>query len=102
MSDSSFVSYAGVPDFHDGSIVTVERQGEVVRVRVRGGSGKVFVVVFNGVFALRANHPEGMMLYAMTELRIEPPLRRFVFANWDDDGKSCLEVDAVSYAVLEE
>jgi hypothetical protein len=101
MSNSSFVSYVGDPDFHDGTIVDVESQDGAVRVRVRGGSGKIFVVVFSGVAAVRANWPEGMMLYAMTELRGEPPLRRFAFANWEDESKSCLEVDAASFAVLE-
>jgi hypothetical protein len=74
----------------------------MVRVRVRGASGKAFVVAFSGVFAVRANCPEGMMLYALTELRGEPPLRRFVFANWDDDSKAYLEVDATSFSILEE
>lgn len=102
MADPSFIGYVGDADFHDGAVVAVEQQHGIARVRVRGASGKVFVVDFGGVRAVRANQPEGMVLYALSELRGEPPLRRFAFANWDDDSPAYLEVDAESIAVGEE
>src|SRR5262245_40796819 len=101
MVDSSFIGYVGEPDFHDGSILTVERKDSCARVRVQGASGKVFIVEFRGVRAVKANQPEGMVLYALSELRGDPPLRRFVFANWDDDGKSYLEVEAENFVFHE-
>ena len=101
MSDPSFIAYVGDPDFHDGSILAVEQEDDVLRVRVRGASGKVFVVTFNGVLAVRKNRPEGMLLYSLSEQRGEPPLRRFVFANWDNDSKACLEIDSTGFSVLE-
>jgi len=99
MPDTPFVAYVGDPDFHDGSIVAVEHQGDVLRVRVRGASGKHYVVAFSGVIAVRKNRPEGMLLYALCEHRGELPLRRFVFGNWDDDSNAYLEVDAAGFAV---
>lgn len=102
MSDASFVAYVGDPDFHDGSILAVEHQDDEFRVRVRGASGKVYVVTFNGVLAVRKNRPEGMLLYSLSEQRGDPPLRRFVFANWDDDSNSYLEIDATGFSMLEE
>lgn len=42
------------------------------------------------------------MLYALSELRCEPPLRRFAFANWDDDSTAYLEVEAETVTVREE
>jgi hypothetical protein len=99
---SSFVGYVGDPDFHDGSILTVDRRGDVVRVRVRGASGKTFIVHFSAVGAVRANQPEGMLLYALSEITCKPPLRRFVFANWDEDSKAHLEVDAASFSISTE
>ena len=102
MPDSSFIRYVGEADFHDGSIVSVEQHEENVRVRVRGASGKVFVVDFSGVREVRANEPEGMMLYALSEMTSQPPLRRFVFANWDDQSKAILEVDAAGFMVSTE
>jgi hypothetical protein len=101
MADPSFVGYVGDSDFHDGVIVAVEHQNGMARVRVRGFSGKAFVVEFSGVRVVRANQPDGMALYALTEMRGEAPLRRFVFANWDDDSAAYLEVDAESIAVRE-
>ena len=102
MAGSAFVGYVGDADFHDGSILDVEQHGGTVRVRVRGASGLVFVVDFTEVRAVRANRPEGMALYALTELSSEPPLRRFAFANWDDGGDAYLEVEAETVAVREE
>jgi hypothetical protein len=102
MSDSSFIAYVGDPDFHDGSILAVEGQDDVLRVRVRGYSGTVYVVTFKGVVAVRRNRAEGMLLYALCELRSEPPLRRFAFANWDDDSDARLGVDAADFAIRTE
>jgi hypothetical protein len=102
MPDASFVGYVGDADFHDGSVLAVEHQGSTARVRVRGASGKVFVLDFGGVRAVRANRAEGMVLYALSELSGEPPLRRFAFANWDEESPAYLEVDAETLAVREE
>jgi len=90
MAGSPFVGYVGDADFHDGSVLAVEHQGSEFRVRVRGASGRVFVVDFGGVHSVRANCPEGMMLYALSELTVEPPLRRFAFINWNEDGEAYL------------
>lgn len=100
--DSAFVAYVGEPDFHDGAILSVERQDDVLRVQVRGFSGKVYVVTFHSVIAVQQNRPEGMLLYALCEQRREPPLRRFVFVNWDDDGDASLGVDAADFSVRQE
>ena len=66
-----------------------------------GPAEKMFVAQFAGVRAVRANNPEGMMLYALSEFKSDPPLRRFVFANWDDNGEAFLEIDAESSIVQE-
>jgi hypothetical protein len=99
MAESSFVGYVGDADFHDGSVLAVEQQGGIVRVRVCGASGRVFVVEFGGVRAVRAARPEGMLLYALSELSCERPLRRFAFTNWDDDSDAYLEVESETITV---
>jgi len=43
-----------------------------------------------------------MLLYALSEITCKPPLRRFVFANWDEDSKAHLEVDAASFSISTE
>jgi hypothetical protein len=102
MSGSPFVGYVGDADIHDGSVLAVEHRSSELRVRVRGASGRLLVVDFRGVHSVRANCPEGMMLYALSELTAEPPLRRFAFTNWDEDGEEYLEVDALTFEVHEE
>ena len=102
MAEPSFIGYVGDADFHDGSVLAVEHRGRDVRIRVRGYSGKVFIAEFGGVQAVRANCPEGMVLYSLSELSAEPPLRRFAFTNWDEDGEAYLEIDATTFAVTEE
>ena len=102
MDNSSFIGYVGERDFHDGSVVAVEQVGDLVRVRVRGASGKIFVAEFGGVQAIRSSKPEGMTLYALSEMRAQPPQRRFVFANWDEKGEASLEIDAERFRVYDD
>jgi hypothetical protein len=89
--------YVGDPDFHDGQVVTVARSGSDLQVEVRGASGRAYEVVFSGVESVTQRRPEGMLLYALTEMPSEPPLRRFVFANWDEQDEATLEVDALDF-----
>ncbi|HTB82094.1 MAG TPA: hypothetical protein VK742_00435 [Candidatus Sulfotelmatobacter sp.] len=101
MSDTSFIGYVGDRDFHDGSILAVERADDSVRVRVRGASGKIFVVEFAKVGAVTSSRPEGMLLYALSEMQGQPPFRRFVFANSDEEDDAVLEIDAERLSVYE-
>jgi hypothetical protein len=57
MPDSSFVGYVGDADFHDGSIVSVEKHDGTASVRLRGATGKLFVVDFSGVAEVRSAAP---------------------------------------------
>jgi hypothetical protein len=82
-------------------VLSVRREQDVACVRVRGFSGREFAVEFRGVQAVRAKKPEGMMIYALSEIRAQPPLRKFVFANWDDDDESFLEIEAESFSVAD-
>lgn len=101
MATSSFVGYVGDPDCHDGRVLALEQRGGELRVRVRGYSEREFDVVFEGVQSVRERSAEGMMLYALSEWTADPPIRRFVFNNWDDDDDGYLEIEALSFAVLE-
>ena len=39
------------------------------------------------------------MVYALSELRAEPPSRRFVFPNWDEDDDAFLELIAQDFSI---
>ncbi len=102
MSTDEFIGYVGNPDFHDGSIISVRHERDAASVKVRGASGQEYVVQFAGVKVVRATRPDGMMIYSMSEMRSQLPLRRFVFANWDEEDDSRLEIHAESFDVVVE
>jgi hypothetical protein len=56
-------------------------------------------LVFVNVLAVHSNNAEGMLIYALSELRHEPPHRRFAFGNWNEDDPSMLEVVAEKFTV---
>jgi hypothetical protein len=43
-----------------------------------------------------------MILYSVSELSAEPPHRRFVFVNWNEDDDAALEIDATAFVVRSE
>ena len=95
MSDFS-VRHLGPADFHDGSIESVDRSADRVRVTVRGESGQRYSVTFSGVTELQAVRPEGMLLYALSELPAQGAVRRFSFTNWEDEDDARLEISATA------
>lgn len=102
MSQTGFVGYVGDADIHDGSIIEVEPRADRVMVRLAGASGRRYVVEFHGVERTRSNKAEGMRLYALVEMEAPAPLRRFVFANWDEEDDACLEVVASEFRLSPE
>jgi hypothetical protein len=45
------------------------------------------------------NQPEGMLLYSLSEMRASPPLRKFVFANNEEDHPGYLSILATDFSV---
>lgn len=94
MIDSDFIGYVLEPDVHDGVILEVRGSSDPVRVLVRTQDDRLHAIEFHGVRSVRAHQPEGMMLYSLSEMAADPPLRRFVFTDWDESGERFLEVTA--------
>jgi len=92
MPDNSFIAYVAPSDLHDGRINKVTPLGDTVTVEVAGESGRSISLVFRGVTDVQAVEPVGMILYALSEMRTTPPLRRFVFINWDEESSARLEI----------
>ena len=99
VSSPEFVAYVGPRDIHDSTIVGVERASGTVTVRLRALNGRQFSLEFLGVASVSAQEPENMFLYALSEMRHSPPLRRFLFANSDEDSAASLEIVAESFTV---
>jgi hypothetical protein len=100
MSDKVFIAYVGNPDFHDGTVSRVAAEGKTALVVVKGYSGRVHVVDFEGVEEIQKNTPEGMLLYSLSEMQATSPLRKFVFTNSDDDDPRSLSVLATDFRIL--
>jgi|SRR6476660_9781316 len=92
MNDEGFIGYVGIADLHDAVVLRVSVQDKKAEVAVRGYSGREHVIVFEGVDQVEQNAPEGMLLYSLSEMRTQPPLRKFVFVNSQENHPAFLSV----------
>jgi hypothetical protein len=99
MKSTDFVGYVGLPDFHAGVVLRVSLEGRTAEVVVEGYSGREHVALFEGVQAVEMNQPEGMLLYSVSEMQASPPLRKFVFANNEEDHPGYLSILATDFSV---
>jgi hypothetical protein len=99
VTDPDFVGYVGIPDLHDGIVLRVSFEGKTAEVVVEGYSGREHVIRLQGVDAVEMNAPEGMLLYSLSEMRGSPPLRRFVFANNEEDHPGFLTILALDFSI---
>jgi hypothetical protein len=90
-----FIAYRGDPDLHDGTVLSVDRQLDQVRVVVTGASGRGYEITFSGVDSIVQHRTDGMLLHGLAEMSTDAPLRRFVFTNWNEDDDAKLEVFAL-------
>ena len=97
MRETEFIAYVGIADIHDGTVLRVSAEGETAEVVIEGCSGREHSILFDGVDHVEMNEPEGMLLYSLSEMRAEPPLRKFVFTN-NNDEKS-LSVVAMDFRI---
>ncbi len=95
----AFVGYVGPQEIHDATILGLERKGDCARVYLKSCEGRLFTLEFVGVKDVHAVHPEGMILYALSEAKAKPPWRCFVFANWDEESDAALEIVAQDFSL---
>ena len=94
MRSPDFVGYIGPADIHDGTILKLQHNDATVRVLVKSSDGQLYAFEFDLVQSVTSVEPEGMTLYSLTEMAAAAPFRRFVFTNWDEEGKGMLDVVA--------
>jgi hypothetical protein len=96
-----------IAEFHDGHIVAVTHRGPETQVKVRGASGKLYLVHFEGVIEIESESPEGMTLYGVR--RDEDENRNFYvdFINWyvnepeEPRAKSLLKIRAAQMKITD-
>ncbi len=96
--DRDFIAYIGDSDIHDGVVTGVEHIGGKASVTIESEEGRLLIVQFDGVKSVKANKPEGMKLYSLSEMK-HPENRLFVFTNWEDEDDAYLEVIAEDYKI---
>ena len=94
MTKDDFIAYRGPSDLHDGTVLSVARMGDATSVVVGLSEGGVAEFDFSDTEQIVAREPEGMVLYALAELRVDGASRRFSFVNWEDSSSRILEVRA--------
>lgn len=99
MRDEPSIRHVGPCEIHDAHVIEVLQQDSRVEVRLKDASGTEFTIAFEGVEAIAAVRPVGMMVYSLLEMGSAPPLRRFVFANWDEESEASLEIVAAGFGV---
>ena len=102
--NGEFVAYVGPSNLHDATIRNIASEPNNITVFIEASvyekaAGPNFALHFYGVTHHYAVEPKGMMLYALIEMRCEPPLRKFSFANSEDDAAR-LEIIARGFDVL--
>jgi hypothetical protein len=99
ITDGQGVSCGPAMAAGDGIVLRVSQEGKTAEVVVKGYSGHEQVVLFEGVQAVEMNQPEGMLLYSLCEMRAQPPQRKFVFANNEEDHPGYLSILATDFSV---
>jgi hypothetical protein len=100
MPMNEWVAYTGDPDLQDGHILSVNWRTETFEVEVEGGSRtQVLTFVFHHVTDVGTDHPVGMRLAGLSEVRSAEGERGFIFLNWDDGDDRALEVWASAFSV---
>jgi hypothetical protein len=103
MSEQGFIGYIQEPDVHDGVIITATYKSgflrsifdkRVVLVVVLTYDERLFIIRFSRVRSANITNVEGMRLYSLSEMHETPPLRRFVFVDWEEESNRHFEVVA--------
>ncbi|HEY0765408.1 MAG TPA: hypothetical protein VGD61_23725 [Pyrinomonadaceae bacterium] len=103
MSEEKFIGYIQEPDVHDGVIVKATYKSgflrsvfyqRVVLVVVLTEEKRLFVIRFGRVRSASIITVDGMILYSLSEMYATPPLRKFVFVDWEEESNRRCEVVA--------
>ncbi len=97
---NEWISYTGDPDLQDGRVLSINWRMESLEVEVEGGSGmQILTITFHHVSEVGTDHPVGMQIAGLSEVRNPDGARGFVFLNWDDGDDRALEVWAPSFDI---
>lgn len=99
MENSDFIGYIGNYKIHDSKIEKVINNGNEIEVLLKSQEEETINVRFSGVHQVIGKTAEGMILYAICEMKENGPYRKFVFVNTDEEDEVSLEVFAHEYYI---
>ena len=99
MDKDEFIEYIGDYRVHESRIKAIKSAGDTIEISLKSQDGEIIIVKFLGVKSVNANRAEGMILYAIAEVKEQYPLRKFVFINWDEEDEASLEIIAHDYLI---
>ena len=88
------IGYIGDYRVHDSKIKEIESDENILQVSLKSEEDEIVVVKFLGAKSISSNRPEGMILYAICEMKEQSPFRKFVFVNTDEEDDAFLEIIA--------
>lgn len=98
MDNNSFARYIGDYKIHDSRIEKIINNGSEVTVLLKSEE-ETINIRFLGVHKVIEKSAEGMILYAICEMKGNEQYRKFVFANTDEEDDASLEVFAHEYHI---
>lgn len=99
MTSEHFIKYIGDYRLHDCIIVEVKTEEDTTNVIVKSCEKEFIVLEFTGTKSLKHNRPEGMILYAISEMSEQSHYHKFVFVNSDEEDDAYLEITALEYMI---
>ena len=95
-----FVGYPTDQDFFGAAIDSVEESGGTVRVVLKGEDDRLRHVMFQDVVSVVRHAGAGdQRVRFLSEWKMEPPHRRFVFDSADQHSVPLLEITTMSTSV---
>lgn len=94
MNNENFIRYVGDYRIHDSKIKAIESDKDSIQVSLISADNEIIKVKFVEVKSVHSNNAESMILYSISEMEEQPPFRKFVFVNWDEEDDSSLEIVA--------
>lgn len=92
MNNEKFIGYIGDYRIHDSKIKAIESDKDSIQVSLISEDNEIIRVKFVEVKSVKSNNAESMILYSISEMEEQPPFRKFVFVNWDEEDDSSLEI----------
>jgi len=94
MYNENLIGYIGDYRIHDSKIHAIETDNDNIHVSLVSDDKETIKVTFIEVKSIKSNNALGMILYAISEIKEQQPLRKFIFINWDEEDASSLEIVA--------